>query len=623
MTRVRPDKKFFLLACLALALGTLALYWPATGCPFTTFDDASYITDNPTVKAGLTWPGLVWAFNGMHVANWHPLTWISHMADCQFFGLNAGGHHLVNVLFHTANSLLLFAFLRYSTKAEWRSAIVAALFAWHPLHVESVVWISERKDVLSTFFWLLTLLAYARHAQSPEAGSQKPAASNPAHQPPPITLNYFLALFFFACGLMSKPMVVTLPFVLLLLDWWPLDRFQISNFKSQIFIRLIAEKIPFFLLSCAFCALTFLAQRSDGAVCPVSWSARLENVPMAYVRYLSKTFWPENLSIYYPYVYDWPVVAVAGSILLLLVISTLALLRFRQQAWLATGWFWFLGTLVPVIGLVQAGMQAMADRYSYIPSIGLFIVVVWGVAEYCAEKAKGKRLLALIGGGAVAGCLLAASGQISHWQSNVRLFTHAVDIDPDNFVALNGLGCAFNEAGRPAEALQAFRKSVRLGPNYWPSERNLALTLLNNHQPEEAFTEFATVTRLLPNDASLRYELSLYLLKYGHIEAAKGQLVAAVQIKPDFSQAHELLGAVHLRQTNLTEAIPQFSLALAIDPADAEAHFNLGLALEQQGKSAEAAAQFRTALRLIPDSALIKQSLGQILAAHPELKFQP
>jgi hypothetical protein len=339
MNAARTDKRFVWLACLALAAGTLALYWPVTGFPFINFDDNEYITDNPVTTAGLTWHGLVWAFNGIHVGNWHPLSWLSHMLDCQLFGTNAGGHHLVNVLYHTANTLLLFAFLRSTTGMAWRSALVAALFAWHPLHVESVAWVAERKDVLSTFFWLLTMICYARYAQA-VPNDPKPATGDaPKCQVRRVTHSGSMDWPWCApLALLSKPMAVTLPFTLLLLDWWPLGRMRGAAGGGRKFVRLIVEKIPFFALSLALCTVTFLVQRTAGAVSPVEWSSRLGNVPVAYLRYLSKTLWPTDLAIVYPYVYHWPVSAIAGSVVFLLVFSGLALgFSAGSHGWLRAG----------------------------------------------------------------------------------------------------------------------------------------------------------------------------------------------------------------------------------------------------------------------------------------------
>ncbi len=563
-----------MVICLALAFVTGALYSPVAQFSFIDFDDDEYVSNNPVTQAGLTWQGLQWAFNGIHVGNWHPLSWLSHMLDCQLFGLHAGAHHLVNVAFHIANTLLLFALLRGLTGAMWRSAFVAALFAWHPLHVESVAWVAERKDVLSTFFWLLTIAAYVRYVAWSKVQSPKSKAF------------YALALLGCAAALLSKPMAVTLPFTLLLLDVWPLNRWQISNFKFQIFIRLIAEKIPFFLLALALCAVTFFAQHGAGAVSPLAWSIRLGNVPVAYLRYLGKTFWPADLAIVYPYVYHWPATAITGSVLLLVLVSALALARVRRQAWFAAGWFWFLGTLVPVIGFVQVGAQAMADRYFYIPSIGLFIVLVWGGAEYCAGKANGKFLLSLIGGGALAGCVLATSAQIENWRNSASLFLHALSATQNNYVADNALGKAFERAGDNARALALYREAVRIEPRYAVSQYNLGLALIGSGLKDEALEHLAAAAQLDPRNADAQFNLGIFFSQNGRPADAGRCFEAALNVRPDFAAAH----------ARLAETL----LAL--------------------GKFPEAAAHFRESLRQQPKQPKVKAELGELLAAHPGLK---
>ena len=574
MTSLRPDKKFFLLACLVLALGTLLLYSPVAQFSFIDFDDDEYVADNPVTQAGLTWQGLQWAFNGIHVGNWHPLSWLSHELDCQLFGLNAGAHHLVNVAFHIANTLLLFALLRGLTGAAWRSAFVAALFAWHPLHVESVAWVAERKDVLSTFFWLLTILAYVRYVALSKVQSPKS--------------KFFYALVLLACAaaLLSKPMAVTLPFTLLLLDVWPLKRFPTSNFQFPIFTKLFAEKIPFFLLALALCAVTFLVQHGAGAVSALAWSVRLANVPVAYLRYLGKTFWPQDLAIVYPYVYHWPVAAVAGSMLLLAFLSALALVLVRQQAWFAVGWFWFLGTLVPVIGFVQVGAQSMADRYFYIPSIGLFVALVWGVAELFAEKPNGKFLLSLIGGGALAGCVLLTSAQIENWRNSTSLFLHALGATENNYVADNALGKAFERTGDNARALVLYREAVRIEPRYPISQYNLGLALISFGLKDEALEHLAAAAQLDPRNADAQFNLGIFFSQNG-------------------------------RQP---EAVRCFEAALAVRPEFAAAHARLAETFVTLGNFPEAATHFHSALRWQADLPKVKTELDDLLAAHPELK---
>jgi tetratricopeptide (TPR) repeat protein len=547
-----------LVICLVLALVTLAVYWPVTSHQFIIFDDDDYITDNSHVTAGLTWPGIVWAFTTDHAANWHPLTWISHMADCQIYGVKPGGHHLTNVLFHIANTLLLFLLLKQMTAAIWRSAFVAAFFAWHPLHVESVAWAAERKDVLSIFFWLLTLMAYARYARkrSRVEGRGSTAETVPAAlDARRSTLDYFLALFLFACGLMSKPMVVTLPFVLLLLDFWPLQRFQLSTINYQLFFRLVIEKIPFFALSFAGSLVTYLVQKTNGAVSGVSIFSRVESVLLTYARYISKTFWPADLSIVYPYRYSWPAIFVIGTALLLVIWSALFIYRAKKNPYLVVGWFWFFGTLVPTIGIVQVGAQSMADRYMYIPSIGLFIIVVWGTNDLFNNLWPEKRkFLPLLGGAALASCLVVTSIQLSYWQNSISLFLHAIEVTTDNYVADNCLGKAFEIAGKKDEALVLYLEAVRIEPRFPQSQFNLAISLLEHGKADEGFQ---------------------------HLEAAA-----------------------------------------LLDPRDADVQFDLGTFFSQHDKLKDAVRCFTTALKDRPDFPKAKTALDQILAAHPELKFR-
>jgi protein O-mannosyl-transferase len=567
--------------CLLLACGTAALYLPVIHFPFINFDDGDYLTENPVTQAGLTWPGFLWAFNGIHVGNWHPLAWLSHEMDCQLFGLHAGGHHLVNVLFHVTNTLLLFVFLRGATGAEWRSAVVAALFAWHPLHVESVAWVAERKDVLCGFFWLLSLLAYARYAEG--AGTSQTTGSKLKSKNSKFF--YALALLAGAAALLSKPMAVTLPFTLFLVDVWPLKRIQNSEFRMQNFKRLLAEKIPFFTLAFGLCLITFLVQRSAGAVSPVALSSRAGNAVVGYARYLSKTFWPTDLAIVYPYVYQWPVAAIAGSVILLATFSALAFGLWRNKPWFTAGWFWFLGTLVPVIGFVQVGAQSMADRYSYMPSIGFFILVVWGAADFLGPKPRGDLWLTILGGAALTGCVLVTARQISCWRSSQDLFLHAIAVTQNNYVAENALGKSFESAGDLPRALVLYRDAVKIEPRY----------------------------------ASSQYNYGLALIGIGQKDAALEHLAAAAKLDPDNPDAQFNLGVFFLQQKHFAEAAGCLQATLKLRPASAMAHYRLGQALTSQAKFNEAAAEFRTALRLQTHFPEAQQELADLLAAHPPL----
>jgi protein O-mannosyl-transferase len=540
-------KKKSLLICLLLALVTLAVYWPITNHQFIIFDDDDYITGNSHVTAGLTWPGIIWAFKTDRAANWHPLTWISHMADCQLYGVKPGGHHLTNVLFHITNTLLLFLLLKQMTGAVWRSAFVAAFFAWHPLHVESVAWAAERKDVLSTFFWLLTLIAYARYAQSVTGDKRRVTRDNPAI-PSPVTrhpsLFYALALFLFACGLMSKPMVVTLPFVLLLLDFWPLQRLQLSTINYQLFFRLVIEKIPFFALSFVGSLVTYLVQKTNGAVSPVSVFSRAESVLLTYARYISKTFWPVDLSIVYPYRYSWPAIFVIGTALLLVIWSALFIYRAKKNPYLLVGWFWFFGTLVPTIGVVQVGAQSMADRYMYIPSIGLFIIVVWGLNDLFDLFPERKKFLLLLGGVALAGCLMVTSLQLTYWQNSISLFLHAIGVTTDNYVADNCLGKAFEMAGKKDEAVVLYLEAVRIEPRFPQSQFNLAMSLLEHGQPDEGFKHLAAAALLDPRDADVQFDLGTFFSQHDKLKEAARCLTTALKDRPDFPKAKAALDQI-------------------------------------------------------------------------------
>ena len=625
--------------CLALALVTAALYWPMTHHEFVAFDDEGYITGNPHVNAGLTWSGAVWAFQSGYAANWHPLTWISHMLDCQLYGSYPGGHHATNLLLHIANTLLLFLLLNQMTGALWRSAFVAALFAWHPLHVESVAWAAERKDVLSGFFFLLTLIAYTRYVTSDKCqvtGTASFLSRVKCHVSP----YYFLALFFFACGLMSKPMVVTLPFVLLLLDFWPLGRF--SSFKFQVSssekpstlniqpstesaTRLICEKLPFFALALAGSMVTYLVQKSGGAF----WSSnvlplqlRVPNALVAYVRYISKTFWPVDLAFIYPYPRHWPAGLAAGAALMVLLWTGLFLWRARRNPYLFVGWFWFLGTLVPTIGLVQVGVQSMADRYMYLPGIGLFILVVWGLNDVLNLRPQWRPMLTLAGGVSLAGCLAVASLQLGYWQNSMRLFLHAVKVTTDNYAAYNCLGGVLEKAGKKDEAMALYAESVRVQSDYPLGQFNLGMMLLENGRTEEGLSHLNTAARLMPHNPDLQFDLGNFWLQHGRLDEAVGHFTNALADRPAFPEAHNGLGIALLQQSKLNEAVAQFSEALRLKPDYADAHRNLALALTQQGRTGEAISHYREALRLTLRFPNALNELAWILATAPDAKLR-
>ena len=464
--------------CLALVLGTLAIYWPARLYGFVDYDDNDYVFNNPTVRAGLSWWGLAWAFVDQHASNWHPLTWLSHMLDCQLFGLNAGPQHMVNVLYHCANAVLLFLLLNSMTRAFWRSAAVAALFAWHPLRVESVAWISERKDVLSGFFFLLTLWMYALHVKKNISRNiEKQEETAPAGRPPtPRHKIYFwFSLGFFILGLLSKPMVVTVPVILLLMDFWPLNRVIACNRNSSMketAKKLLAEKVPFLLLSSIFGVIAFLAQRAGGATSsapPAGFFSRMGDAIVGYLSYIEKIFWPHDLAFLYLRHGGVNAGWLLAAACVLAGISLLAVVNLHRRPYLMVGWLWFLGMLLPVCGLIQFGLQSIADRYTYLPSIGFFIMCVWGVAGLAEAlfPPMARRFLPGVATVAIlAGCALLSRHQLAYWQNTQTLMEHALKIDPGNYIAHDNLGVYFSRIGRTDDALRQYQLERELDPNF-------------------------------------------------------------------------------------------------------------------------------------------------------------
>ncbi len=556
-----------LLACLVLAGATLSIYWPVHRFEFIHFDDPEYVLHNPHVASGLTAGNVTWAFTANYAGNWHPVTWLSHMLDVQLFGMNPGAHHLVNVGFHTANALLLLFLLRALTGLTWPSAAVAGLFALHPLHVESVAWVAERKDVLSAFFFFLLLLCYSRYARLCAGKAGKPAAA---------WCWYSLALVFCALGLMSKPMLVTTPFVLLLLDWWPLGRVpawlktadslrgtatsgvaeESSVARPASSLRLLLEKAPFFVLVIASSILTFIAQRKEGAVAEVSGiplGFRIENAFLSYVRYLGKMVWPARLASYYPLPHEIPIEGVLVAAGLLLILTIAILLQWKKRPWLAFGWFWYLGMLVPVIGLVQVGAQSMADRYTYLPLVGIFVALVWAAKEGLA-RVKSPTLRRCAGWGVgvavLAACACVASSQVSLWQNSEKLLSYTLALNSENPLPHLNLGNYLAEHNRMLEATAHYQEAVRIWPDYPPARSNMGFAL-----------------------------------------AAQGRY---------------------------DEAIDYYRSALALKPGMAKTHYLLGSALAAEGKRVEAIAEYKTALSLEPDHLLALNDLAWLLAASPQ-----
>ena len=599
----------WLMAAL-LVLVTIAIYWPVMRHDFVNYDDNVYVTSNVHVQNGLTLEDIKWGCFSPVGGNWHPLTVWSHMADCQLFGLKPWGHHLTSVLLHALNTVLVFLFLRSLTGAFWRSAVVAALFGLHPLHVESVAWVAERKDVLSTCFGLLSLIFYARYGRKRLGVENRDIKARGV--PAPQFLDYLLALMFFALGLMSKPMLVTWPFVMLLLDYWPLERFKPSHAW-----RLLTEKIPFFALAAAVSVVTFVVQKQGDSVLAAEalpLGVRSGNALISYCRYLGKLFWPTDMAVFYPHPGHWPLARVVLAGGLIVGLSVLLFVQWRRYPFLLMGWLWFCGTLVPVIGLVQMGrQQAMADRYSYIPSLGVLVLAVWGVCELTKSWHYRVVALSLAGSTAIVLCLALTRQQLGSWKDSESLFRHALEVTENNYLAHLNLGSALDEKGQTDEAIREFQEALRLKPDYALAHNNLGVALVKKGQLDEGISQYREAIRLKPDYAFAHNNLGIALVKKGQSGEAIREFQEAIRLKPDFAEAHYNLGIALVRKGQLDEAIREFEEAIHLKPDYAFAHNNLGIALNKEGRLDEAIREFREAIRLKTDYALAHSNLGTAL----------
>jgi tetratricopeptide (TPR) repeat protein len=568
-----------------------------------------YVYNNPQVTKGLTLTGIVWALTHNHAGFWHPLTSISHMLDCQLYGLNAGGHHLTNVLLHAATAILLFLVLRRMTGVLWSSAFVAAVFAIHPLRVESVAWVAERKDVLSGLFFMLTLLMYVRYIEKSKV------------QSPKSRVFYGLALLFFTLGLMSKQMLVTLPFVLLLLDYWPLERFTIYDLRFTI-PRLLLEKLPLLLLAIAAGFIAFLMQNSYGAmVTPegLPIGSRLANGLVSYVTYILKMFWPDNLAVFYPYPAGTPTweIAVAGALLLFVTIQAV---RFaRRCPYLLVGWLWYLGMLVPVIGLVQVGAQSHADRFTYLPQIGLYLVMVWAVRDVTASWRYRRQVLGAAAGIVIATLMAGAWRQTSYWRNNETLWTHTLACTSGNYLAHNNLGDALMGQGRFAEAIKHFQKVIEIKPGFAAAFNNLGTAFLNQGRLDEAAEYYHRALEIYPGFAEVHNNLGLLLARQGRAAEAIEQYQKAIELNTNHAEFYINLGNLLAAQGRTAGANAQLHRAIELKPDFAEAYYNLGMAFGTLGQLDEAVGQYRKAIQLKPGYANAHGNLANVLVAQGRL----
>jgi Flp pilus assembly protein TadD len=592
--------------CIFLTAITFAVFGQTLRYEFVNFDDNLYVYENPAVVRGLNLKGIEWAFTHDVCANWHPLTMMSHMLDCRFYGLNSGGHHLTNVLLHTASVILLFLVLRRMTWLLWRSAFVAAVFAIHPLRVESVAWVAERKDVLSGLFFMLTLWAYTRYVASDKWQVTR-AESTPPPAPRHLSLFYCLVLLFVALGLLCKPMLVTLPFVLLLLDFWPIQRFN-----RAMLPRLLLEKLPLFGLAAASCVVTIFAQHEAiKSFEQISLSLRAGNAVVSYVAYLGQMFWPSGLAVLYPFTArDIGVLEVVLSLVLLSGISTGVFVLRRRCPYFLTGWLWYLIMLAPVIGILQVGSQARADRYTYLPQIGLYLLLTWGAAEGCAGWRHRRAVLGGLATMILAVLIFCARAQTAYWRNNETLWTHTLACTSGNAIAHSNLGAALFKMDREDEAIAHFQKALEIKPDFAEAHNNLGNLLFQKGRADEAINQYQTALQIKPDYAEAWYNFGNALLQKGNVDEAISHFQRALQIKPDYMEACNNLGDALLQQGRVGEAIAQHQKALQITPDNAKAHDNLGIALFQQGRVDEAIAQYQKALQITPDNAKALNNIG-------------
>ena len=615
------------LMALLLVLGTVALYWPATLCGFVNLDDSVTVAEDVHVQSGLTWASIKWALFTPINGAWTPVAEWSHILVSQMFGMSPWGHHLVNVLLHAFNAALVFAWLLQMTGARWRSLWVAALFAVHPLRVEAVAWVTERREVLGACFGLLALMAYVRYAQgrsqnteygvqSAKSGKALHASDFMVHDP----AFYLLSLFFLAMGLMTKLTLVTWPLVMLLLDYWPLGRLDLSTLQGlrSTLWRLVREKIPFFVLVALASVMLLVVLEHQGGLAQgkvLPLGARVANALISYCRYLGKLFWPMDLAVFYPHPGHWPLgkEVLAGGLILGSIILVWA--RRERVPYLLVGWLWYCGTLVPMSQVIQAGAHAIADRSTYLPSLGLLILAVWGACELTRGGRYQVVTWSVAGGAVIVLCLALTRQQIGCWKNGETLFRHALEVTESNAVAHEGLGLALSEKGQIDEAIQQFQEALRLYPDYAGAHRGLGVAFYQRNRADEAVCQFQEALRLEPDQVEAHNNLGMVLAMKGLTDEAINEFQQAIRLKPDYADARYNLGTALEKKGQRDEALRQFQEAIRLKPEHVEAHCNYGILLARQGQIEEALRQFQEAVRLRPDYAHARYNLGIAFAA--------
>ena len=581
-----PVNRRVIAIAAGLALFTIALYSSLRTAGFIGLDDPGYVPSNPHVTAGLTASSFAWAWSAAgYAANWHPLTWLSHMLDVEMFGLWSGGHHLTSVFLHALNTVLLFLLFYSTTSAIGRSAFVAALFAAHPMHVESVAWVAERKDVLSTLFWFSTMLAYAAWTRRPKHW------------------RYLIVCVSFTAGLLSKPMLVTLPCVLLLFDLWPLGRWtgRVRDLRPRVM-----EKLPLFALAAASSVITMIVQQRGGATTDLETlpaATRAANALVAYMQYLGKLVWPTNMAIFYPYRESFPWWWIATALVVMIVLSVFAWRARHDRAYLTTGWFWFAGTLVPVIGLIQVGRQAMADRYTYVPYVGLFIAIAWGGHWILSRLRLPAYVPAAIAMAAVLGAAALTASQVRVWQSHETIWKHAAAVTTGNYIAANELGMLLAAESRHSDALQYFERAARDKPGFAEARNNLGLTYVQLGRIQDALAQYELAVTLRPAFPEAERNYGNALLAAGQADAAESHYRKAIALRPEMADAHHDLGVLLASQSRVPEAIAELEGAVRLNPGSVKSRFVLGMLYGAANRLDDAAAMFRDVLQRDPAQA--------------------